>query len=139
MSTKQRQKSKAKQKNNLNQRLLESFECGKKGQVAALLRKGADVNTRDEAGNTPLVLASLKGYASISRLLLDHGADADLQNKLGYDAHNIALIKRHRPVIEVLEEFDIKKRGAQSPAFHLRLAELVREKENWPKLRKLLG
>ena len=39
-----------------------------------LIAKGADVNAKDEGGETPLDLASLKGRAEIADLLRKHGS-----------------------------------------------------------------
>ena len=39
-----------------------------------LIARGADVNARDIDGNTPLKIASRRGYAKMVQLLRDHGA-----------------------------------------------------------------
>jgi ankyrin repeat protein len=41
-----------------------------------LLEHGADVNVRDDEGNTPSEFASLKGYQEIVELLSAHGAES---------------------------------------------------------------
>ena len=40
-----------------------------------LLEDGADPHAVDHSGYSALMMASLKGFASIVTLLLDHGAD----------------------------------------------------------------
>lgn len=51
--------------------------------VRALLEDGADVETRDEQGNTPLHLASRAEHHMIVQFLLDSGADVEAQNGSG--------------------------------------------------------
>ena len=46
--------------------------------VATLLDHGADVNARDNAHKTPLLLAMQLGTSDIVRFLLEHGADPNL-------------------------------------------------------------
>jgi len=46
--------------------------------VTALIAKGADVNAKDDAGWTPLLFASSRGNAPMCRLLMEHGADANV-------------------------------------------------------------
>jgi ankyrin repeat protein len=48
-----------------------------------LLDWGADADTEDKDGWTPLHLASFKGESEAVHLLLNHGASADAQEKEG--------------------------------------------------------
>jgi uncharacterized protein len=48
-----------------------------------LLRRGADPNSPDRAGNTPLMEACCKDGIVMAERLLEHGADIDGANKLG--------------------------------------------------------
>jgi hypothetical protein len=49
--------------------------------VRYLLQLGVDVNVRNVANCTPLLLASWKGSCDVVQCLLDHGADVDLPDK----------------------------------------------------------
>ena len=51
-------------------------------QITWLLRHNADVNERDEKGNTPLMLAVIMGiYPEYIRMLLEQGADLHLRDR----------------------------------------------------------
>jgi ankyrin repeat protein len=54
--------------------------------VRKLIDKGADVNSRDEQGNTPLILASFYAGPECVALLLEKGADVNAANKAGVTA-----------------------------------------------------
>ena len=57
-----------------------------------LLDRGVDVNTRREDECTPLLLASYLGKLEMVRLLLDHGAEANVEAKEGLKLlHAVAL------------------------------------------------
>ncbi len=51
--------------------------------VRRLLDDGADVNARDAAGNTPLILAAFYAGPECVELLLERGADVNAANKAG--------------------------------------------------------
>lgn len=66
-----------------------------KEALAALLDQGADPNLREKSsGMTPLMVATVTGARfSIIRLLLDKGADKELQDNLGKTAADYAQIR----------------------------------------------
>lgn len=72
------------------------------------LSKGGNINARDLQGWTPLMHAASKGHLEICLLLLQHGADPSVQNRLGYSALDIAQEKEYLGTIEVIESFFIK-------------------------------
>ena len=55
-------------------------------QVKALLAQGANINTQDANGTTPLMYAVVNAEADCVKLLLDKGADPNLSNKAGATA-----------------------------------------------------
>ncbi len=55
-----------------------------------LVRAGANVNARDRAGQTPLHLAAKNGQLAAAKWLIGHGAQADLPDKNGKTAQNLA-------------------------------------------------
>ena len=70
----------------LEAELIENCWFGNLIIVTYLLDKGADVNTADEMGNTPLIIASIKGHLDVVKLLLVYDADLDAVNTAGHDA-----------------------------------------------------
>ena len=88
--------------------------------VKLLLDKGTDVNTKDEIGETPLLMASQFGHSGVVGALLDNGADANLKNKSGYTALHYAAISGNYHVGKLLTD-----RGADINA---------RDKDGWTAL-----
>ncbi|CAG8884951.1 unnamed protein product, partial [Penicillium egyptiacum] len=58
--------------------------------VELLIEKGADFEIPTGWGQTALYNASVNGDPKIVRLLLDHGANVDCQNKNGWTPINAA-------------------------------------------------
>lgn len=61
-------------------RLVRAAGEGDAEEVARLLGDGADVDSRDAAGRTPVTAAVYGGHPDVVRLLIDKGADVDLQD-----------------------------------------------------------
>ena len=72
--------------------------------VKALLRAGAPVNTRDDAGETALMLAAEVGNVKAVKRLLKAGADRTLVNKEGKSALVLAREQGHDRVVTLLEQ-----------------------------------
>jgi ankyrin repeat protein len=64
---------------------------------------GADVNVRNDAGQTPLMFATEKGYADMVQVLIQSGANPKLVNNQGESALTIALMKGYTRIAESLE------------------------------------
>jgi uncharacterized protein len=67
----------------LQQRLVEAAGSGEVGQVAALLRAGADPDLAAPGGTTPLYRASVQDRADNVRVLLAAGADPNAESGTG--------------------------------------------------------
>lgn len=61
--------------------LLKSVFNNSEKIVKILLKNGADPNCKDEFGDTPIIIASCRGYSRLVKLLLDSQANPDLVNK----------------------------------------------------------
>jgi len=72
-------------------------------KLVELLAQGADVNIRNDYGATPLIEASLRGYQSMVRILLEHGADVGTADTVfGATALNFAALTGQAGVVELL-------------------------------------
>jgi len=88
--------------------LLTAAYNGHVEEVNALLAaKGADVNAKNEHGNTALILAAKKGNVEMVNDLLKKGAYVDAQNKDGHTALIVAAIYGNVEVVN-----DLLKKGA---------------------------
>ena len=67
----------------LNDKMTTAVTQGDLKQVEALIARGADVNARDNQGDTPLDKAANKDVAG---LLIAHGADVNAKNEFGFTA-----------------------------------------------------
>ena len=89
-----------------SQSLQTLFRVVQQGNLAwthRLIAMGADVNVRNEAGETPLMCAAAKGYADMVQILIQHGANPRLENNRGETALTIALMKGYTRIAESLE------------------------------------
>src|SRR4029434_6398387 len=66
-----------------NHELFLAVESRNLKKIESLIEAGADVNSRDTDGLTPLILSSWKGYSEAVSLLLDKGAYINATDKDG--------------------------------------------------------
>ena len=76
---------------------------GEQDFCEALLRGGADVNSRDFLGNTVLMASAFKGNLNILKLLLHFGAITTHQNKSKMNARDWALMFGRTEIIQHLD------------------------------------
>lgn len=67
----------------LNERLMNAVKNNQREEVKFLLSAGADVNTKDVYGSTPLHFATNHARSHIMELLVEYGADVNAQDKNG--------------------------------------------------------
>ena len=70
----------------------------------ALLRGGADPNSKDLVGNTILMGASFKGNIKLLDLLIKYGADINLENDAGMSAYDWAKTFGRKEAMEFLQQ-----------------------------------
>ncbi len=71
--------------------LMVASDAGKLDVINLLISKGADARACDQAGNTALILACVRGYEDIARVLAPH-SDINHQNSFGWSALMLAAI-----------------------------------------------
>lgn len=74
-------------------------------EVAELLiRSGAEINARTDAGFVALFWAARYGHAGVAKVLIAHGADVNAQDKDGMTALKWASTNQQTKVIELLRQ-----------------------------------
>ncbi|XP_059474055.1 uncharacterized protein LOC132195835 [Neocloeon triangulifer] len=100
-----------------------------KGHIAVaefLLSQGADVNSRDDANDSPLTLAASFSSAEMCRFLVENGADLSVVDKDGNDSLHLACFSGKLDNVKYLlglNGFSVEKKGWKGrTAFHLAAA-----------------
>lgn len=84
-----------------------------------LLDDGADIETRDAKGMTPLMWASANFRAKILQLLVDRGANAHAQDSDGLSALDHAQKKKQKPAVLMLKTAQMVQLYRQLEHFEL--------------------
>nr|WP_274364142.1 MULTISPECIES: ankyrin repeat domain-containing protein [unclassified Paenibacillus] len=66
----------------LNRSLIQAAESGNTDKVLQLINDGADINTRDARGRTPILAATHGNKAETVKALIEAGADIHLQDNI---------------------------------------------------------
>ncbi|MFH0821760.1 MAG: ankyrin repeat domain-containing protein [Pseudomonadota bacterium] len=126
-------------KSEYGKRLLEEVRQLNTAGVEDLLDKGAYIDTQDQRGRTPLILAASYGSAEIVKLLLSRGADASVKAAEGQTAYFVAQSNGDREVADLLrsqatpeESEELQKTSDQpsAPVSLLEIADRVKEDGN---------
>ncbi|MFH1066478.1 MAG: ankyrin repeat domain-containing protein [bacterium] len=90
-------------KNIPNNSLMKVIERGDLKKLQSLLKKGVDVNTRnDDSKETPLMRAAQLGHEEIVRLLCDHKADLNARDWQHCTALIWAIVYDREKIVELL-------------------------------------
>ena len=110
-----------------------ALEAADLAAIDALLTAGADINARDQHGQTALMNAATNGQIEVVRLLADRGADLNHRAKYGLTAAMLAVVRGHVDVVRTLVEAvaDLTLRGSGAPGFDGKTAaDLARDRED---------
>jgi ankyrin repeat protein len=85
-------------------------------KVRSLLEEGADINAKDQHGQTALMNAAHAGQVELVRLLIENGADLNVTAKHNLSALMLSLITHHVEVARLLIEAgaDVNIRGSKN-------------------------
>jgi len=92
-------------------------QSGKLLRVKKLLRRGADINSKDEKGFTPLHLAAFYGHKQVLEFLIDNGAEINSRDKEGYTPLHLAAQIGDPEIVELLI-LDVQVFGFLAPEGH---------------------
>ena len=88
----------------LNTLLLRAAKAGDQAEVQTLLEKGADPNSRDKDGSTPLIWMASLGLTDSVLALLEKGAYVNAKDRTGWTALMGAARKGHSDTVRALLE-----------------------------------
>lgn len=77
--------------------VFELVESGDRDRLLELLEGESDLSARDKGGRTALDLASLLGKAEVAQVLVDKGANVNLQNKSGFSLNKFSCERCFQP------------------------------------------
>jgi uncharacterized protein len=85
-----------------NARLMDAARSQDTAEVIRLLKEGADPNSRDKNGRTPLMESASEGYTQTVRALLENGADVNATDRVGWTALFWAAFSRRTETLRAL-------------------------------------
>jgi len=95
--------------------------------VEWLLGQGAEINTQNDFGNTPLMEAATLGYFEMCRFLLAHGADLSIKDKTDDTAISGVAYRGRQKVLELLLSY-LPPEADINDYFHWVMVEMILEK-----------
>jgi ankyrin repeat protein len=101
---------------NLKQGLIDATIKGDRPTVTELLSRGADVNAKDDNGQTALMVATYKGEVGLVHLLLEKGADPRIPDRDGWTAFKYAEQLQETAILELLGDADEVKTQVSAAA-----------------------
>ena len=81
--------------------LITAVSAGNIEIVQLFLEYNADINLKDNNGNTPLIIAAALGNIEIVKLLLAHNADINIKNNNGDKVTKIMISKNKKEILNI--------------------------------------
>jgi hypothetical protein len=89
--------------------LINEGESNKFKEYFSFVSEKIDINTKDEDGNTLLILCAKNGLINLASLLLENGADVNKQNNKGNTALHYAISLKHFTLADLLAKHNAKE------------------------------
>ncbi len=89
-------------KEGLEKRLILAAKDGKLDKLGMHLDKGADVNGRDDFGDTALLVAADGGHYAVVKLLIERGAEVNITDSANDTPLTLAAARKHVEVVKLL-------------------------------------
>jgi ankyrin repeat protein len=98
--------------------LLEAAKYNKEETIIKLIKRGADVNTRDKFGCTPIFLAAVHGHLHVLRTLIQQGGDVNISEmQLDMTPVYVAASTGHLDVVRALAKHGADVNMASNEGF----------------------
>ncbi|HNZ53461.1 MAG TPA: ankyrin repeat domain-containing protein [bacterium] len=81
------------------------FACGVEERMERILNAGADINYKNNKGETPLIEAARLNYPITTEQLLKLGADPRIKDSKDLDAFDHAIQNDHRYLAEIIRKY----------------------------------
>lgn len=96
-----------------------AITTGSVSRLDALVRTGADIDARDEHGQTGLMIAARDGQAPVVRWLVEHGANLNHTAKFHLSALMLAVINGRDAIVGILVDAGADRtiEGSGAPGF----------------------
>jgi len=88
---------------------------GDTSALKKLIEEKEDLESRDSAGRTPIIVAAFASHEDIVRLLKDAGADINALENQAYDVVTIASVANDLPMLDVVLELGASAGNITSP------------------------
>lgn len=85
-----------------NENLISAAKMNDLIEARIQINKGADVNSEDEYGITPLIAAAFYGHLEMAELLLNNGADVNAHKSSDYPPLAAAILQDRESVVKLL-------------------------------------
>lgn len=90
---------------------LQACRNGLVAHLEQLLYYGADLNSRNASGNSPLHVCAVNNQESCARTLLFRGADKEALNFAGQTAYQVAVIAGNLDLADVIQRHQFEDTG----------------------------
>jgi ankyrin repeat protein len=101
-----------------NRALLEAAEYNNGKKVTGIIKRGADINTRNEFGRTPILIAVDNGNLAVVRALIKQRADVNIPDtQYHITPIHVAANKGHLDIIRALIEYGADFNTAENNGF----------------------